>query len=243
MINFIICNTEKAFSDLCSNVVENFFMNYDVSYKCHNCSNYERDLDNYINEDLEFKVYLLCGTIDGITFLDAARKIREENDDWTSIILVIDSTNTYKYSVFSARLQVLDYINRLDNFKDDMIYNLEKCIKIYDNRPRSLKIKHYNYNEVVLYKDIIYIEKVKDSKCCNIKTIYGDKIYTGTLKSLYEKLNDKRFMRTHQSFVVNKDYIDNYYNSEGIITLKNSRDVVEVSKSYKKDVKNYFEEK
>ena len=241
MINFIICSTEKAFSDLCSNVVEKFFMNYDVSYKCHYCSNYEKDLDNYIKEDLEFKVYLLCGIINEVTYLDVARKIREENDDWTSIILVVDSTNTYKYSVFSARLQILDYINRFDNLKKELDYNLEKCIKIYDNRPRSLKIKHYNYNEVVLYKDIIYIEKVKDSKCCNIKTIYGDKTYTGTLTYLYQKLNDKRFIKTHQSFIVNKDYIDDYYNKENIIKLKNSDDVVLVSKNYKKDIKEYFE--
>ena len=243
MINFIICSTEKAFSDLCSNVVEKFFMNYDVSYKCHYCSNYEKDLDNYIKEDLEFKVYLLCGIINEVTYLDVSRKIREENYDWTSIILVVDSTNTYKYSVFSARLQVLDYINRFDNFKKELDYNLEKCIKIYDNRPRSLKIKHYNYNEVVLYKDIIYIEKVKDSKCCNIKTIYGDKTYTGTLTYLYQKLNDKRFIKTHQSFIVNKDYIDDYYNKENIIKLKNSDDVVLVSKNYKKDLKEYFEQR
>ena len=241
MINFIICSTEKAFSDLCSNVVEKFFMNYDVSYKCHYCSNYEKDLDNYIKADLEFKVYILCGIINEVTYLDVARKIREENDDWTSIILVVDSTNTYKYSVFSARLQILDYINRFDNFKKELDYNLEKCIKIYDNRPRSLKIKHYNYNEVVLYKDIIYIEKVKDSKCCNIKTIYGDKTYTGTLTYLYQKLNDKRFIKTHQSFIVNKDYIDDYYNKENIIKLKNSDDVILVSKNYKKEIKEYFE--
>ena len=241
MINFIICSIEKAFSDLCSNVVEKFFMNYDVSYKCHYCSNYEKDLDNYIKEDLEFKVYLLCGIINEVTYLDVANKIRKENGDWTSIILVVDSTNIYKYSVFSARLQVLDYINRFDNFKKELDEDLEKCINIYDNRPRSLKIKHYNYNEVVLYKDIIYIEKVKDSKCCNIKTIYGDKTYTGTLTYLYQKLNDKRFIKTHQSFIVNKDYIDDYYNKENIIKLKNSDDVVLVSKNYKKDIKEYFE--
>ena len=243
MINFIICSVEKAFSDLCSNVVEKFFMNYDVLYKCHYCSNYEKDFDKYINENLEFKVYILCREINNITFVDAARKIREENDDWSSIIIVVDSSNAYRYSAFSARLQILDFINKLDNFKQNMIINLEKCIKIYDNRPRTLKIKHYNYIEFVLYKDIVYIEKVKDSKCCNIKTIYGDKTYSGTLKGLYEKLNDKRFIRTHQSFIVNTDYVSKYHISKSKIIFKNIDDEVLVSKSYSKSVKKYFEVK
>ncbi len=237
MINFIICSTEKAFSDMCSNVIENFFMNYDISYKCHNCCSYGSEFDNYVKENLEFKVYILNRKIGDVTFLDAARRIREENDDWSSVIIVVDSSNAYRYSAFSARLQILDFINQLDGFKKDMILDLEKCIKIYDNRPRSLKIKHYNYIEFVLYKDIIYIEKVKDSKCCNIKTIYGDKTYSGTLKGLYEELNDKRFIRTHQSFIVNIDYLDKYNTTLKTISFKNIEDEVEVSKNYIKEVK------
>ena len=242
MFNFIICSAPDVFSNLYG-LIEKYFMNFDVSYKCHYCSNYREDLDKYINKDLECRVYIFYGNIDKDTYYDAFKKVRDEYGDWASIIIVMDSTNTYKYSVYSSGYNIFRYISESDNYIENINYTLDKCIKFYDNRFNSLKIKHYNYVEFVLYNDIIYIEKVKDSKTCIIKTIYGDKYYTGTLSKLYEKLKYNNFIKIHQSFIVNKKYLDEYIPSENIVKLKNSDDVVGVSRNHKKELKEFVNNK
>ena len=96
--------------------------------------------------------------------IDLFKKVRDEYGDWNSIIIVIDSTNTYNYSVYSSGYNIFRYISESDNYIENINSTLDKCIKFYNNRFNSLKIRHYNYVEFVLYNDIIYIEKVKDSK-------------------------------------------------------------------------------
>ncbi len=239
MINFILCDEEKAFSDCLYGVIFNFFMNYDIECNFTKCVRYDDKFEKIVKNDNEFKVYFLSRKIKDKLGIEVARKIREVYHDWTSIIIIVDSSNAYKYSAFSSRLQILDFINKSEDYETVIKEDLEKCISVYDRRPNCLKIKNHYVMNFVEYKSIICIEKEQDSKNCIIKTTYGDKIYHGTLNQLEEKLNHKRFIRTHRSLIVNGDYIEYYDIKENKLVFKDGTYTFLVSRNKKKEIFEY----
>ena len=240
MINFILCEEEKAFSDCLYGIIFKFFMNYDIEYKFIRCFKYDDEFDKIARNDNEFKVYFLSRKIEDESGIEVARRIREEYHDWTSIIIIVDSSNAYKYSAFSSRLQILDFLNKTEDYEKIVKEYLEKCISVYDRRPKCLKIKSHNIMNFVEYKCIICIEKEQESKNCIIKTTYGDKTYHGTLNQLEEELNDNRFIRTHRSLIVNGDYIDYYDIKENKIVFKDRTYTFLISRGKKKEVLDYI---
>ncbi len=83
--------------------------------------------------------------------------------------------------------KVMDYITR----------NMD--ISVYQIRQRSTII-HIPLHE------ILYIES-NNSKCILHRSTGKDYVIYKTLNQIEQELNDKRFLRSHQSYLVNMDYI------------------------------------
>lgn len=239
MINFIICDDEKSFSSSIQETIFKYLMNYDIDYKTYKFNDYDNKFEEIVKKDIGFKVYLLDIETKNGSGLDAARLIREEYDDWTSIIILITSHEEYRYKALGARLQLMDFINKLDNYEHYLIEDLVRCLKNYNNRPKCLKIKHHNVFNLIEYKHIICIEKEPDSKRCIIKTTYGNKVYHGTLSDVYKELDDKRFLKVHRSLIVNVDYVDEYDVNENKLTFKDGTFTYLISRNNKKELIEY----
>lgn len=238
MLNFIICDDNKTFANNEKKIIDNFMMKYDIEYKCFVFNEYNDDFKNIMKEELGFKVYLLDIQTPKGSGLDIARNIREEQDDWSSVISIITAYNEYKYDALANRLYLLDFINKLNNCDQKLKEILEIVMKQYDNRHKSL---NYEYNHVmrkVEFRHIIYIEKEMDSKRCIIKTTYGETIINKTLNDTYHLL-DKRFFKTSRSMIVNVDYIDEYNIIKNKIVFKNGDYTYEISRDKKKELRKY----
>jgi two-component system LytT family response regulator len=86
--------------------------------------------------------------------------------------------------------------------------------------------------------DIIYLQA--DDSYTNIFLNTGKKeVITKTLKYHEELLPETSFLRTHQSYLVNKFYIDRYHPKEGKIYLKDATEIP-VSGGKKEMVAQYF---
>lgn len=238
MINYIVCDDNKDFLKYEKDLIEKFMMNYDMDYKIYAFEEYDDNFDNLLNQDLGFKVYLLDIQTKNGSGLDVARKIREELDDWVSVIIIVTAFNEFKYEALGNRLYLLDFINKLNNCEDKIKDDLNRSLKHYNNREKSLK---YEYNHVIKqieFRHIVYIEKEQDSKRCIIKTTYGEQMINKTLNETY-KLLDDRFLKTSRSAIVNKDYISEYDLKENEIIFKNGDHTYQVSRNVKKELKNY----
>lgn len=242
MLNFIICDNNHDFAQHMKEIVDKFMMNYDVEYDCILLEGYGKKFKDIVATDKGFKVYLLdiqtsCGS-----GLDAARYIREEYDDWVSIIVIVTAYNQYRYDAMSNRLYLLDYINKLDNCEKKVKDVLLVSMKHYDQRHKTLSFEYNYVIKKIEYRHIIYVEKQQDSKLCKIQTTYGEHFINKTINELAQILEgEKRFMKVSRSMIVNTDQILSYDQSNGQITFRNGETSFLVSRDYKKELKSRVE--
>lgn len=235
MLNFIVCEDEPEFAKKMKRLIENYMMNYDTEYKYHDFVGYDKKFEKMVKDDIGFKIYFLDIKTKYGSGLDAARMIREQCDDWVSIIVIVTAFGEYRYEALGNRLYLLDFINKMDNCETRVIDALKIATKNYDNRHKSLK---YEYNHIihkVEYRHIICIEKEPDSKRCVIKTTYENQTIPKSLNEVNQLLDD-RFMKVHRSLIVNLDYIKEFDAKENKIIFKNGNYSHCVARDKKKEL-------
>ncbi len=238
MINFIICDDSHEFIEEMKQLVDRFMMNYDMEYQCILLDDYGKKFRDVVNKEMGFKVYLLDIQMGKSSGLDAARYIREEYDDWVSIIVIVTAYNQYKYDAMSNRLYLLDYINKLDNCEKKVKEVLELAIKHYDHRHKMLTFEYEHVVRKIEYRHIVYIEKEPDSKLCKIKTTYGEQYINKSVNQIAKILEkEKRFMKVSRSMIVNLDQIAEYDTIETKILFKNGESSYLISRDYKKELR------
>lgn len=235
MINFIICDDNQPFSAKLKQLVDNYMMNYDTEYKSYLFIDYGKKFKETITKIEGFNVYLLDIETKNGSGIDAARYIREELDDWNSVIILITAHNELKYEALGNRLFLLDFINKFDDYEKKLKEDLERTIKNYDNRGKCLTFEVNRIVKKIDFRHIITIEKEKDSKRCIITTTYGEYIIYNSINSIL-KLLDKRFIKINRSMIVNLDQVKEIDSTENKITFKNGIVSYDISRDYKKEV-------
>ena len=235
VLNFIVCDDEKEFRDLITTEIEKYMMNYDISYKVYEFETYDAEFEKVAKAELGFKAYFFDIKTKNGSGLDAARYIREELDDWNSIIVIVTAFSEYRYEALSNRLYLLDFVSKFDNCKLKIKEILKIIYKNYNSREKCLNYE-YNY---MLYKielkNIIYIEKEQDSKRCIIYTTYGTFKAPFTLTSLAKHL-DKRFLKVHKSLILNLDKISTYDIKENEVLFANGMSTNLISRAGRKEL-------
>lgn len=237
MINFVICDDNKFFRERIKRVIKNYMMNFDTDEEFYDFEDYGPDFKEGIKEINGFKVYVLdIETKDG-SGLDAARYIREEIDDWNSVIILITAHNELKYEALGNRLFLLDFINKFDDYELRLREDLARVKNNYDNRENCLSFEISRTIKKIEFRHIVMIEKEKDSKRCIIRTTYGDYTICKTLNNVY-KLLDNRFIKVSRSLIANLDQVTEYNYSENKLLFKNGTVTYDISRAYKKKVSN-----
>lgn len=237
MLTFVICEDETTFTDYYKKEIDKIMMNLDIEYTYQIFKGYTEKWRHFAISDTTFKIYLLDIKTTAGSGLDAARYIREEIDDWQSMIIMITAYQEYKYDALGKRLMLIDFINKLDNFSRRLNDAINIALKNYDNRPKALK---YTYKKVIYnveFSKIIYIEKELDNKRCIIKTTEGDYFIPYNLATVFKML-DKRFFKICRSIIINTEQISNYNKKTNIITFKNNLELNAVSRDNKKELIN-----
>ena len=237
MIEFIICEDEKDLCIIYKDIIDKIMMNYDIEYKLNIYDGYNSNWKRKAKND-NFKIYVLDLKTKEGTGLDAARYIREELDDWQSMIIIVTAYPEYKYEALGKRLMLVDFVCKMDNLKQRFKQAIQISLKNYDKRPNSLK---YEYKKVLYnieYQNIIYIEKEQDNKRCIIKTAKKDYYIQGNLNNI-EKQLDYRFIKCSRSYIINLEQVQSYDKKSNIITFKNGIELYAVSRNKKKEIINY----
>lgn len=237
MIEFIICEDEKDFRLKYEELAEKVMMNYDLDYKIYSFNEYSNKWKQHINND-NFKIFILDLKTKQGSGLDAARYIREELDDWQSMIIIVTAYPEYKYEALGKRLMLVDFVYKLDDYENRLRNAIKISLKNFDKRPNKLR---YTYKKVIYnidYQKIIYIEKEQDNKRCIIKTDEKDYYIQGNLNQI-EKLLDERFIKCNRSYIINLEQVESYNIKSNIITFKNGETLYAVSRNKKKEIINY----
>ena len=236
MIEFIIFDNTKDNFKIIEKEIDKEMMNYDLDYKTRNYSILEEVKTNTNNDN--FKIYILNQTNIRGTGLEIAKYIRESLDDWKSIIIFISKTDDYKINVLTKSLYILDYI-LIEDIKNKLQNLIKISMKIYDSRPKELKFKYKNNSYNISFKDIVYIEKEKDSKRCIIYTKKNKYSIQSNLNVILSKLDD-RFIKCSRTYIINKEEMSSYNTKDNIITFKNKKEIYEISRDKKKEIISYL---
>jgi len=102
---------------------------------------------------------------------------------------------------------------------------------------QSLLLKKGCEQICIVKQDIMYIES--DKMYINVHTTSQSMRFRMQLKDMMTMLNEKRFQRCHQSFIVNMDYIYSLKRYE--ITMRNG-EIIPISKAYSKQIRCEFQQ-
>ena len=164
---------------------------------------YSKELKKIIYDKTK-KIYVLDIELGDISGFDIAKEIRDEANDWDSII-IISSIYNQKENIISDRLAVLTYISKLANFDENMKESIKLAIGIVAKN-NFLEFKESGINYKMPINDIMYIKKEKYSKYCIIKTIDNYFRVRDTISNLKE---ETKFTQIRKELLVNNKYMGN----------------------------------
>lgn len=170
---------------------------------------------------------------------------------------VIFITAYEKYAVKAFRFSAVDYIMKPVNI-DELITAIDKAVEMMEGKTLNQQLKNFfdNINskpedKKIVLKDSksIYIVKVADIIRCeadhNYTTFFltnGNQIVVSkTLKEYEELLSDFRFLRTHQSHLININHIISFEKNEGGYLKMEDGSSVPVSKRKKDELMDFFD--
>ncbi len=167
MINFIIKDDYNCENRIIK-IIDSYMMNYDLEVKYHLIKNIE-ELKERANMIRGYKVFILNPDTEREIDLSYAKYIREDQNDWNSIILLVTKHNEMKYEVANNGLFLFDIICKNNYFEKRLKEDLEHIKRNYDNREKCLVFETNRIIKRIDFKCIDVIEKEKNSKRCMLK--------------------------------------------------------------------------
>jgi len=137
-----------------------------------------------------------------------------------------------RYGAIDYLLKPLDYdelrdaLQRVIDAEPLFQEQIDVSLKSYKKKKGQdhIVVRSQQCAEILWYKEIIYLQADNSYTTFFLKD--GKKVVsTKSIKEYEELLPDASFMRTHQSYMVNKLYVYRYYPKESIIHLKDGTQI------------------
>ena len=237
MINYIICEDEPELLNMYEKQIDKFMMKYDMDYTCYTFDCYDKNWKTTIRNLIGFKIYLLDIKTEKGSGIDAARMIREEFDDWVSMIIMISGHPEYRYEALGKRLMLVDFINKIEHPERKLQDALLICMKNYDNKYKALRYKYKNTAYNIEFRSIVKIEREQGSKRCIIYTDQGKFFIQESLNDLLKKL-DKKFLKFNREVAINVEKVESYNFKKNTYKLKNKEEFKDVSREKRREMFN-----
>ncbi len=237
MLNFIVCEDDKKFQTELIEQIHQYMMKFNIDYNVYPLQDYGSDFERIAKEEIGFKVYLFDIKTENGTGIDATRYIRETIKDRISQIIIITNFNEYRYDALGNRLEVLDFISKVDDCKNRVEKALELSVEKYQTPQNSIIYKYNDMIRRIEFNKILYIEKEKGCKRCNIYTIDDEPVKIPmSLVEVEKKLDAKKFIQIHRGIIVNIEKIDTYDIKNSEIVFINGQTINTIAREKRKEL-------
>lgn len=230
MIEFIIYAKEKNYIKVYKTIIEKVMINYDIEYKITTLKTIQPSSKNE-----NFKVFIINIEEKDSSGISLAKQIREKDNDWQSMLILISDFSLQKEKIFDLRLMIIDFIIKSTNYEQRLKEAIKISLENYDSRPQKLKYTYKNIIYIIEFQKIIYIEKEQDNKRCLIKTNLKEYYYPGNLATIAKSLDD-RFIKCNRSYIINSEQVESYNIKDNIITFKNGITLNSISRTKRKEI-------
>ena len=204
MINVAVCDDEKPFLKMMKKYLDGFFRKRGIEYALE-CYSSGKDLLSHGIGASHFDIVFLDINMEELDGIKVAREIRRYSAD----VYIVFVTAYVKYSVEGYKVDAIRYILKNgDSLKESMDECLNTIIRKMNYR---VPMKRFTFNECekeVNIERIVYIESSLHRLEFHIMED-SLKSYTmyETLNNMEKELEDYKFVRVHQSQLVNLKYI------------------------------------
>lgn len=229
MINFIIVDDIKKYSDMISDIVTKVMMKNKFVYKTYVFSEYDDDFYRLMMSDLPNKIYIMDIETKEASGIDVARKIRKFDID--SIIIFVTVYNEAGMVLLQDDLMFLTFLSKFDDFEDKLYNSINKALSFMHHK-KVIKFNDKGIIYTIPVGDILYITKESTSRKSIIKTSYAEYSVNLTLKELVDLCDC--LVQTHRCCFVNMDRVRVINKHENIIEFDNGETIDLLSSSYKK---------
>lgn len=235
MLNIIIYEDNREFMQRNVNSINLSLGNMDIDYRIRKFDKFSDKLKDVIKNKEIKKIYVLDVEMEGVTGIEVASLIRE--DDWDSVIIFATAHDKYRNDIFYNRLMALDFICKYNGYEKRLVETMKSAINILcKERAFVFKYNHTVYQ--IPYSHIDYVEKEPLIKRCIIHTMDDDYYIADSINRILVRLG-KDFFRTHQSCIVNLNNIEKLDLSNNIIEFKSGLWTDLLTEDKKKEVKKY----
>lgn len=250
MTSFIIYERDKELRNLYIKVIRKFLYTSLDYYEIFEFDKITPKMKNKISKMKGIKIFIIDIDTPGPSALDFARKLREEGDFTSQIILL---TRKDKNIVIDELYNILflDFIHIDDELVTLLFRSLKDAYKIV-TRHSVYTFSIFDEIYRISYNDIYFIKKNLNDDSVTIYTKDDTYLNYITVKGIESILsNDARFFKVHRSCIVNLYNVSSYDRKTNTIIFSNGLQTCSISKTFKakltqrlKDFKNdKFDEK
>lgn len=223
MINFIIEDINLK------ETIEKIMMNYNLEYKINKYNDKKKKELN--------SIYILNYDTTNKAEINKLLNIRINEDDWSSIIILISDNSNIKYRLVDNKLLILDVIDKNKDIYNQLIENIKISLKILTETSNSICYTYKGILYNIPQKDIVYIESDSKNKRSVIKTETNEYYIPLTLPKI-EKILNENFVKCSRSYIININKMREYNTKDNIITLNGDLKIYEISRQKKKEIIN-----
>ena len=194
-----VCDDSALDRKIITSLLSLYFSEKAISYEIFQYEN-GTDLIYDVEESRWFDVIFLDIYLNGQLGIDVARRLRTLHYDGEIVFLSASS----EFAVDSYDVEALSYIlkphsiEKLHHTMDRIIQKVE--VNTYRVKQRSKMIR-------IPFHEILYVES-SNSKCILHRRSGDSYVIYKRLNEIERELSDPRFLRCHQSYLVNMDCIE-----------------------------------
>lgn len=212
MIRIAICEDDISFSHELQKRISSKLESYNIEYTLSNFPNGEDLICKIDVCDQPFDVLFFDIQLPGMSGVEVARKIREQ--DKTALFIFITCLNDAIYKILDLNIFNFirkDYFEReIDTVLNQLVSNIENLVERYsfptEEGPVLLKLYDISYFEVIDRHVLIHLK---------------DKAYTmpcRTLKDIPVDLNGKGFYETYRGILINLNHVKDFTDDKIILS-------------------------
>lgn len=219
-MNICVCDDEKIIHDEIKRLLKMFSTN-DAQFCITDLFSGEALMDYYSNNN-KFDIIFLDIEMNQINGIKTAEKIRETDEN--AIIIFVSSYASYVFEAF--RLEALHFI--VKPIKQSEFENVfRRAMNKYNTINSSISLRWLNERYSIIINDITYIEGYK--RHITVHTINEEFEAIGKIPEILKALEPHGFIRIHQGFIVNMNYIKRFDVSD-VVLRDNTKVMISVRK-------------
>jgi DNA-binding LytR/AlgR family response regulator len=230
VINFIIVDDIKKYSDMICEIVTKVMMKNKFIYKSYVFSEYDDSFYKIMNSDIPNKIYILDIETREASGIDIARKIRKIDVD--SIMIFVTVYNEAGMVLLQDDLMFLSFLSKFDDFESKLYNSINKALSFMHHK-EVIKFNDKGVIYTIPIDDILYVTKDSTSRKSIIKTSYAEYDVNLTLKEVVDLCNNS-LVQTHRSCFINKNRVRVIDKHRCIIEFDSGEVIDLLSSSFKK---------